>query len=307
MHRRHLVSPDLLRVAAFHDGVLTKGQCVAHGLTRHSLDRLVREGWQRLAPGIYFTQPGEPGFRAWALAATAYAGPGSCVGLHGAAHLHGWTPRAPSLVEVWVPRRKDIDNWRRVRFRRDSLGRAAVHLPACTEPAATALDLCVGASPDQVVGWLARAARHGGTRLARELDRRPRQPHRALIAEMLSEVEAGSESPLEVRFVRHVLVAHGLPVGTRQLQTAAGRVDLVDEPHRVAYELDGRLGHEGPGAFRDARRDNTHAAAGLVTLRYGWADVVARPCLVAAQVTRVLRTRGWRGSPRRCRRCRTQS
>ena len=52
--------------------------------------------------------------------------------------------------------------------------------------------------------------------------------------------------------------------------------------------------------FRDFRRDNEVVAAGESVLRYGWPDVTAHPCAVAAQVAGVLQTRGWTGLPKRC-------
>ncbi len=47
-------------------------------------------------------------------------------------------------------------------------------------------------------------------------------------------------------------------------------------------------------------RDNRLVVAGDVVLHFGWRDVIGRPCEVAAQVTQVLRVRGWTGSPRAC-------
>jgi hypothetical protein len=58
-------------------------------------------------------------------------------------------------------------------------------------------------------------------------------------------------------------------------------------------ELDGRLGHDGGGRFRDMRRDNRTLVAGEVTLRFGSEDVYLHQCLVARQVAAVLRQRGW--------------
>jgi hypothetical protein len=75
--------------------------------------------------------------------------------------------------------------------------------------------------------------------------------------------------------------------------------------YTLLVELDGRLGHEGAGRFRDLRRDNDFALRSLITLRYGWWDVVERPCEVAWQVATVLRSRGWEGVPTRCHRCRS--
>jgi len=71
------------------------------------------------------------------------------------------------------------------------------------------------------------------------------------------------------------------------------------------YELDGRIGHEGEAKWRDAERDNRHAVLGLTTLRFGWHDVVLRPCQVARMIGQVLAGRGWpgvagSGLPRRC-------
>jgi len=68
-------------------------------------------------------------------------------------------------------------------------------------------------------------------------------------------------------------------------------------------ELDGRLGHDGVGRFRDMRRDNHATVDGEVTLRYGSADVNGEPCLVARQVGEVLVLRGWRGEFRLCPSC----
>jgi hypothetical protein len=71
----------------------------------------------------------------------------------------------------------------------------------------------------------------------------------------------------------------------------------------LLVELDGRLGHDGAGQFRDMNRDNRFVLGGLTTLRYGWFDVVDHPCLVGAQVGHVLLARGWLGLPVRCERC----
>ncbi len=55
--------------------------------------------------------------------------------------------------------------------------------------------------------------------------------------------------------------------------------------------------------LRDSRRDNAALLDGEVTLRYGWADVTERSCLVAWEVAASSCARGWSGQPRRCPRC----
>ena len=65
-------------------------------------------------------------------------------------------------------------------------------------------------------------------------------------------------------------------------------------------ETDGAVAHPCEARWRDQHRDNAAAADGIITLRYGWADVTQRPCQVAAQVAGVLQERGWRGTPHPC-------
>ena len=50
-------------------------------------------------------------------------------------------------------------------------------------------------------------------------------------------------------------------------------------------------------------RDNRHVLRGKPTLRYGWWDVMARPCEVAFQVFSALAQRGYQRIFGRCHRC----
>ncbi len=113
-------------------------------------------------------------------------------------------------------------------------------------------------------------------------------------------------SPLELNYARDVERAHGLPRGKRQLRSRRGSYyrDVTYEEFQLIVELDGRLGHDGLGRFRDMRRDNLAILMGQLTLRYGWFDVVDRPCQVAWEVAAVLAARGWTAVPSRCHRCR---
>jgi hypothetical protein len=54
------------------------------------------------------------------------------------------------------------------------------------------------------------------------------------------------------------------------------------------------------------RRDNRSEVQQLRHLRYGWADMVHRPCDVAIEQGIVLRQQGWQGAFKRCRNCPTQ-
>lgn len=119
----------------------------------------------------------------------------------------------------------------------------------------------------------------------------------------------GARSPravVELAYLRDVERAHGLPRGRRNRYRGnlRYRTDVDYDAYALLVELDGRLGHEGGGRFRDYRRDNAFALQALTTLRYGWFDVAELSCEVTNQVSTILRARGWSDLPTRCRRCR---
>ena len=126
---------------------------------------------------------------------------------------------------------------------------------------------------------------------------------------MRAEAADGVESYLELLFVRTVERPHGLPRGRRQ-RSRTGlpyRRDVDYRPYALIAELDGLLGHEGEGRFRDMNRDNLHVLCGEATLRYGYFDVSSRPCAVAFQIHLALTQRGYLEPFRRCPRCRRAS
>jgi hypothetical protein len=137
------------------------------------------------------------------------------------------------------------------------------------------------------------------------LDRRARHRHRALLQDLLTEVAGGAHSPLELRFVRDVERPHGLPHGDRQSSRPGLRYfcDVRYRRFALLVELDGQDGHVGTGRFRDMHRDNLHALGGELTLRFGWFDVISRPCGVAYQVFTVLSRRGYQDPFVRCGNC----
>ena len=132
-----------------------------------------------------------------------------------------------------------------------------------------------------------------------------------MVDALLTDVELGAHSALELRYLRDVERAHGLPRGERQSVRSAGRSENQHRAYRdvlyrefgLVVELDGRVGHVGDGRLRDLRRDNVSALRGERTLRYGWQDVTEEPCTTAFQVAGMLGRGGWPGLPSRCSRC----
>ena len=87
--------------------------------------------------------------------------------------------------------------------------------------------------------------------------------------------------------------------GIRQ-RTGNKYLDNLYEEYGVCSELDGTAAHPADEQWRDKRRDNAHAVQGIVTLRFGLLDLGDRSCQTAADVTAVLRWRGWMGDAHPC-------
>jgi hypothetical protein len=304
--------PGLLVLAAEQDGVVTTAQVRAAGLSTQALYRLEQTGrWLPLERSVHLTAPGPPSWRSLAWAGVLLGGAEARLGGPAAAHLHGLVEAPPHQILVLVPAwavTRDRGPWR---FRRegDGVRGPSVGAPPRTSVEDTVLDLCGTGSAAQAIGWVTGAVgarRTTAEHLRRTLDHRRRVKHRQLLAELLGDVAQGVESPLELRYLRDVELAHGLPRGERQDRSELPfRRDVVYRAFRLVVELDGRLGHEGAGLFRDMRRDNRTALTGEMTLRYGSVDVLGRPCVVARQVEAALQLRGWAGRLTPCRRCGT--
>ncbi|MGI3779301.1 MAG: type IV toxin-antitoxin system AbiEi family antitoxin domain-containing protein [Janthinobacterium lividum] len=304
---------ELRSLALQQANVVSREQARALGVSDRVVARLVRQQhWRRVTPGIYLTADVEPTFLARAWAGVLIGGDSSRLGRLAAARLQGLADVDPRVVTVWVEHGRAVSErpgFEFLRERPDVRGRTTRGDPPRTNVEDTVLDLCSTAQPEDVVGWLTLAVerrRTTGRRLLRALAGRRRHPHRQLIEGLLADVEVGVRSPLEMTYLRDVERAHGLSaLVTRQLPSLLHKAvrDVCYTDFGVVVELDGRLGHDELGRFRDMNRDNLANLDGLLTLRYGAADLHGRPCAVAAQVARALHRRGWTGLATRCPRC----
>lgn len=311
MKTRTPVGPDLLRLADLQAGAITTEQARGLGVGRHAVERLVRAGdWQRIEPGLLVVGRGEPSWLTLAWAGVLLGGDDARLGFAAAAHLHGLISDPPTPITVLVPHGRPVARrwrWDFRQERRSVRGPSTGRPPPRTSVEDTVLDLGDELDPDQLVGLVTAAVQSMTTvrKLRRRLAERPRARHRHVLAELLGDVSVGTESPLELRYLRDVERAHGLPVGVWQLMNAArDRHDVRYDQFSTVVELDGRIGHTGVGRFRDMQRDNRSVVDGRATLRYGSVDLQVRPCAVAWQVGSVLIDRGWMGLPGRCDRCR---
>jgi hypothetical protein len=301
-------------VIAVQRGVLGRQQALDLGLRPDSIETLLRtRRWRTVHRGVYAAFTGRPSRETLCWAALVRAGPSAFLSHQTAAELYGFDKDHgdEGKVHVSVPRSSCPTGISGVVVHRVSQAALMCHpylLPPRTRIEPTVLDLVESAKTiEDAFGWIFRATGKGVTnagRLRQEIGRRGNLRWRSPILDSLADVEQGVRSNLEYRYVRGVERPHGLPRAGRQVRVVrSGRVCYLDnlyDEYLVGVELDGLVAHPPGERWRDFRRDNAGAADGIMTLRYGWADVTGQPCAVAGQVAAVLHRRGWTGTVRAC-------
>jgi hypothetical protein len=278
---------------------------------RHMRNLELSGRWRRLHFGVYAAFTGQPPRPAVLWAAVLRAGPRALLSHDTAAELDGLTDKPSSLIHLTLPYAQRLQAVPGLVIHRTSRSMAFKQrrpLPPWTATEETVLDLAdAAASFDTVVSLVARACQRRLTTpflLGDSLQLRARSRWRDQLRQALLDVDDGVRSPLEYRYVHGVERAHGLPHPDRQAEAVrqGSRIfrDMLYRKYRVAVELDGAASHPDEQRWQDKRRDNAAAADGIVTLRYGWADVTERPCETAREIATVLEKGGWSGTLRRC-------
>jgi hypothetical protein len=297
-------TPEWLALLELQSGIISRGQALRHGLDDDRIENRLRSGrWRAIQWGVYATRSGSLSREAELWAAVLRAGPGAALSHQTAAELLGLTGDRSAVIHIAVASgRHPGPIWGAVvhQSRRVAAATHPVQLPPRTRLEETALDLTQSAASfDEAYDWLCRAISGRLTTAARlraALDARPKVRWRTGLVIALAEAGSGVHSILERRYVRDVERPHGLPAATRQVRTAhrprSRYVDNLYEEAGLAVELDGQAAHGVAQRRADMRRDNAHAAAGIVTLRYSWADVTERPCAVAREIADVMASRG---------------
>jgi hypothetical protein len=305
--------PDrCLRLLSRQCGVIAGWQVEAGEISDRQIENLIRyRRWQRLQRGVYGAFTGDPPRAAVLWAAVLRAGRRAILSHETAAELDGLIDKPTKVIHVTVPKPQHRQPIAGIAIHRSSRAigiRQQGRLPPRTMTEETVLDLAkVATSFDDVISLLARACQRRLTTpflISETLGQRAKMRWRGEIELALRDVASGVHSPLEYRYVRDVERAHALPTPERQAQAEQrGRVIYRDARYReygVVVELDGQASHPDQQRWQDKHRDNASVAAGIVTLRYGWADVTERSCETAREVATVLGSRGWPGRLRRC-------
>jgi hypothetical protein len=312
-------NPSWVVLLDIQAGIVGRDQALRAGLSRRQIEHRLQSGaWRSVYPGVYatFTGPLSREARLWA--AVRLAGEGAMLSHQTAAEVQGVIdkPLGSNIHVTVAGRRRPVgrSQARGIVVHRSDQSRGQLvgpfNLPR-TRVEDTVLDLVAAASSfDQAYSWIARAVSRQlvtVSGLRETAAARPRIRYRSWLQDALSEARDGVFSSLELRYVRDVERAHGLPESQHQARRQlGGRAQYRDNwyaDYRVVVEIDGPVYHQNERVQADKDRDNVNLALDDVkTHRFGPVAVTERACETAALVARTLQRNGWRGAPHRCRR-----
>lgn len=289
--------PELARLAAKQDGLVTRADALSFGLPPATLGYWVRFGkLHAVHRGVYLLAGAQMTPRAHARAALlALRSPAAAASHETAAGVHGigvLALRGPAHVTVGPGVHRQAR--RGLLLHRAKLVQGDVvdlgGLRVTTVPR-TLQDLLTGVNRLSAV-WACEAASRASLVTDRDLDalvlRCAGRPHAARGRRWRALVDPRSESPLESA-TRLVLHDAGLPAPEPQhvVRSPDGhpvaRLDLAWPAARLAVEADGKEPHGRPRPiYTDRWRAN--ALIGWQLVRFTWYDVLHRPAYVVATV-----------------------
>ncbi|WP_224389343.1 hypothetical protein [Pseudonocardia sp. ICBG1293] len=273
--RRRDTDP-LTRLVAGQDGLVTRAQALAHGLSTDQVDRrLAARRWTPVHPRVYRDAAHPPTERSRVRAAALWAGEDAVLSGAAAAWWWGLLPGAPEVVTVTVPRRRAPRSRAGILVRRRELDPCDVVVRdgvAVGRPAAAVLEAAADPSVpgealldhvlttgvldvDELLGTHARATgAHGSVAVGRML--------------------TGASRRVAVRArhgLRTLLVARGVRGARTDVVVAGVVLDLAFPAARLVVEVhdpvDAGAGADGCGpAWRRA-----------VLRRHGWRTLVVEP------------------------------
>jgi very-short-patch-repair endonuclease len=313
------VRSEWLVLLSVQDGIVDKAQARRAGFSDRQIAHRVTSGrWQRIYPGVYATFSGRLSRNARLWAAVRRVGEDAMLSHETAAEVHGILDRSlGEAIHITVPlcrRPTQLRSARGITVHRSDQSRTQFAGPfklPRTRIEDTVLDLVSAAQDfDHGYAWIARAVTRQlvtVSALRAAAAARSRVRWRKWLDDSLEESRDGVQSALELRYLRDVERAHGLPASQKQARRQInGKTHYKDNwyaEYRLAVEIDGPAYHRNEQVQRDNERDNVNLAADDVrTFRFGPVAVTEQACRTAAMVALTLQRNGWRGFPRPCRR-----
>jgi hypothetical protein len=282
--------------------VISRRQAFACGLTRDALLHRARTGgpWQRILPGIYLAQTGDPTVPQQEMAALLHAGAGSVLTGPAALHGMGMIAAQPRCFDVLVPATRRSSSRAFVRVHRTTQmprgvirqGRRSYALPprAFADAARYLSDI------SEIRAVIAGAVQRRDCplpALVRELSQGERR-HSAGLRQVLEEVADGIRSVTEGEF-RDLIKRARLPwpmFNARLLTADGGFIASPDAwwPREgVAVEIDSREWHLNPvGWERTMRRHARMSTHGILVLHFTPRQIRTEPVRVIATIRATL-------------------
>lgn len=275
--------------------------------SRNGLAGLLSRGEiTKVLPDLYARSEHAESTYVRARAASMWAPPGSAV--TGLAALDAWGlhPAGDGPIGVVVPRghHRTIAPWLRVTsqtlpFERGQMGEGLM----VVKPELALIHAAQWHSADARSSLVYRACANGGVSPERALDllqKLPRVRGRGRLVELLVHASEGIESFLEEHGATTVLTGAQFADVVRQHRVRIGqerfRLDAYHHPSRTAFEFDGDSSHSSRTAQREDKiRDALVATLGILTVRFGFVDVMSRPGWCRSVALEVLRARGHLG------------
>ncbi|MEJ7817729.1 MAG: DUF559 domain-containing protein [Thermoleophilaceae bacterium] len=296
----------IARRAAGQDGVVSRAQLRADGLSARVIDRRVESGTLRIVHrGVYAV-----GYRTLARQALWHAarmaiGPDAALSHLDAGALWRMVRGVAGPVAVTLPGGSGRGERRGIELHRAALPPGDVIVRdglRVTSPARTLLDLAAILAPRALERALDEAHylnRVSARVLAETLDRNRGRRGATALRRVLADHELGStrtETALEERFLMLVRTA-GLPEPRCQVWIGRHRVDFLWPAQRLIVETDGEKAHRGKRRqARDADRDIALEAKGYVTLHIDEAEVDDQPGSAVGRVAEAINGRANRAA-----------
>jgi hypothetical protein len=261
-------------------GVVSRGQALASGVTRHGLEHRLRPGgpWQKLLPGVYLTTSGEPTYTQRQVAALLFAGPDSLITGLSAVSLHGIRGPRTESVDILIPVARQLDDRDFLRVHRtrrlpgswvnDMALRYVKPERAVADAVRSLVEL---ADARTVVASAVQQRRCTVAQLAEE--QRGRDRRDALLRAVLAEVAAGVRSVAEGD-LRALIVASDLPTPLFNPDLYLdgeflARPDAWWPQAGVAVEVESKEWHLLPSDWeRTLTRRRRMGAAGIAVLQF---------------------------------------
>jgi hypothetical protein len=285
------VAQVLGKIATRQRGLVTRGQVLAAGVSRHQIARRLERGDLTVEyPGVYRVGHQAPSVKTRYLAAVLACGDNALLCGRAAAYLFGLIKGAAAPPEVVALSHRRVAGLKTRRSRRPVEGTVWRGIPVTTVPRIL-VDLAAEVDEQD----LARACHEAGVRYGTTpaqveavLGRRPTAPGAAKLRRILHGDVHVTLSTLERRFLDRLREA-GLPLPQTNRPVGGRRVDCRWPAQRLTVELDGYRYHRSRHAWElDRRREREARARGDEFRRYTYGDVVGSPRFMLDELRAVL-------------------